>query len=273
MPLLNAASVNVSQAFFADPMGSWPSDLCDKLLECRNQSASPNSYLDIYHDKLAIKSILKPNSSDVDKERLAREIDMVHLAGEDCAIPVVGRYYNRGVINGFITRFGKCLTQGQRDDISPEIFERRLSVIQQFCVLLDKLHSKGIIHGDIKPSNLVFDAANNLRFIDFAEAVLESEPPHRHASTTHYVSPSSMKPGSPLTRADDMYAAGVTIWHIYMGHIPFENIDEDDLELLIAEGLRPDLSVIDDEAVRAMICTYLQAGEPHLVESHAKAVM
>lgn len=56
-----------------------------------------------------------------------------------------------------------------------------------------------------------------------------------------------------------MYAAGVTIWHIYMGHLPFENIDEVDLDLLIAEGLRPDLSVIDDEAVRALICTYLQA--------------
>ncbi len=126
-------------------MGSWPSDLCDKILECRTLSASPNSYLDIYHEKLAIKSILKSNSGDVNKERLAREVDMVHLAGEDCAIPVVGRHFNHGVINGFITRLGKSLTQGQGDDISPEIFERRLSVIQQFCALLDKLHSKGII--------------------------------------------------------------------------------------------------------------------------------
>jgi hypothetical protein len=89
-------------------------------------------------------SILKPNSGDVDKERLAREIDMVHLAGKDssCAIPVVGRYFN----NEFITWLGKCLTQGRGDDISPPIFERRLSEIRQFCALLDKLRSKGIIH-------------------------------------------------------------------------------------------------------------------------------
>jgi serine/threonine protein kinase len=133
---------------------------------------------------------------------------MLHFAGEDCAIPVIGRHFNHGMINAFITRLGKCLTQRPKDDISPEIFERRLSVIQQFCALLNRLHSKGIIHGDIKPSNLVFDAANNLRFIDFAEAVLESEPPRRNASTTHYFSPSSMKVGSPLTRADDMYAVG-----------------------------------------------------------------
>ena len=59
-----------------------------------------------------------------------------------------------------------------------------------------------------------------------------------------------------------MYAAGVTIWHIYTGHLPFKDIDEDDLDPLIADGLSLDLSVIDDEAVRALICTYLQAGEP-----------
>jgi serine/threonine protein kinase len=113
----------------------------------------------------------------------------------------------------------------------------------------------------VKPSNLVFDAAGNLRFIDFAEAVLESEPPCRHASTTRYVSPSPLKTGSPLTRADDQYAAGVTIWHIYTGHLPFENVDEDDLDLLIEEGLRPDLSQIDDEIVGALIRKYLDGGE------------
>jgi hypothetical protein len=82
----------MSQVFLADPMGSWPSDLCDKILECRTLSASPNFYRDVYHEKFAIKSILKPNSGDVNKERLAREVDTVHLAGEDDAIPVVGRH-------------------------------------------------------------------------------------------------------------------------------------------------------------------------------------
>lgn len=253
----------MSQAFFTDPLGSWPSDICDILLGCRTLSASHNSYIDIYNEELVIKSILKPNSGDVDKERLGREVDMTLLAGNDCSIPVIGRYFSHGVICGFITRFGKCITQGPTDDIRPEYHERHLSVIQQFCPLLDRLHSKGIIHGDVKPSNLVFDAAGNLRFIDFAEAVLESEPPCRRASTTRYASPSSLKTGSPLTRADDLYAAGVTIWHIYTGRLPFENIDEDDLDLLIEEGLRPDLSLIDDEVVRVLICKYLDGGEPH----------
>jgi hypothetical protein len=46
-----------------------------------------------------------------------------------------------------------------------------------------------------------------------------------------------------------------------MGHIPFKDIDKN-LGRLVADGLRTDLSVIDDEAVRALISTYLEAGEP-----------
>ena len=59
---------------------------------------------------------------------------MIHLAGEDCAIPIVGRHFNHGVINGFIIPFEKCLTQGESDEISPEIFERRQSVIPHFAL-------------------------------------------------------------------------------------------------------------------------------------------
>ena len=55
----------------------------------------------------------------------------------------------------------------------------------------------------------------------------------------------------------------MTIWHIYTGRIPFEQIDEDDLDLLIEEGLCPDLSLIDDEGVRVLICKYLESGERH----------
>jgi len=262
----------MSQAFFTDPPGSWQSDLQDILIECDHFSASPNSYIDIYKEEFVLKSILKPISGEVDKERLSREVDMMLLAGNDCAIPVIGRYFQGGVVTGFITRFGKCITQGDRDrsDIRPECHERRLEVIQQFCALLDRLHSKGIMHGDVKPSNLILDAHGNLRFIDFAETMLESEPPGRHASTMHYLSPSYMKmPGSPLTRADDLYAAGVTIWHIYTGHLPFEDIEEDDVDMLIQEGLRPDLSVIDDEVVKALIRKYLD-GERVTPEDHPK---
>jgi hypothetical protein len=70
----------MSQAFFTDPLGSWPSDLHDILHECRTLSASPNSYIQIYNEELIIKTILKRNSGDVDKQRLGVKSISLSLA-------------------------------------------------------------------------------------------------------------------------------------------------------------------------------------------------
>lgn len=253
-------SHSTAQAFFADPQGSWPSDLSNEiLLECTHIPPSSTEYVDIYRNALAIKSA----GGTAEKNSITHEIAMTLLAGADCALPVVGRYFFKGVVIGFVTAFEKCIAERTKGDILPEIHQQRLSVINQFCSLLDRLHSKGMVHGDVKPSNLVLDDAGNLRFIDFAQTVLEADQPcYKWASSTHYDSPSSMRPGATLTRADDLYAAGVTIWHIYVGRVPFENIDIDDLDARIAAGLRPDLSLIDDEGVKALIAKYLREGEP-----------
>jgi hypothetical protein len=250
-----------SQTFFADPAGTWPSDLTEKFAQCRSIDASPNSYIDVYNDELAIKSMFKQVTAAVDTERLSREVDMTLAAGKECALPIVGRHFICGAVAGFITPFAKSLSDGLTDEIRPEIHKNRLAVINQFCALLDKLHSMQIVHGDVKPSNLVLDAAGNLRFIDFAEAAFDCEKRRVHASTIHYRSPTSMRIRSPLSLRDDLYAAGVTIWHIYTGRIPFENVDDDDLEDRIREGLQPDLCLIDDESIKALILKYLHAGE------------
>ncbi|KAJ3799806.1 kinase-like domain-containing protein [Lentinula aff. detonsa] len=196
------------------------------------------------------------SSGELDKDKLAREIDMISLAGPECSVPIIGRHFLHGAVNGFVTPYRTCLTQGRGDDIRPEVFNDRKEIIQKLTVLLENLHSKGIIHGDVKPSNLVLDDSGNLRFIDFAESVLESE--HalslpRTALTARYVSPSY-----------DLYATGVTIWHIYTGRLPFEDVDEDEVDDAILHGLRPDLTMIDDEDVRAIVSKYLQDGEPNV---------
>jgi hypothetical protein len=53
-----------------------------------------------------------------------------------------------------------------------------------------------------------------------------------------------------------------SIWEISCGRIPFEDIvDEDDLENLIGAGLRPDISIIDNEEVAKLIVTYLDSDD------------
>ncbi|KAJ3729277.1 kinase-like domain-containing protein, partial [Lentinula raphanica] len=194
-------------------------------------------------------------------------INMMSLAGPDCSLPIIGRHFLHRAVNGLITPFQKCLVASRaKGHIDPELYKNRKEMIQKFIALLENLHSKGILHGDVNPSNLVVDDTGHLRFIDFAESVLENEsrPPKNRALTARYNSPTAMNDTFlPLTRADDLYTAGMTIWHIYTGRYPFEEVDEDDIEDCIIRGLRPDLSMIDDEEVRSLIAKYLQAGEPN----------
>ncbi|KAJ7111550.1 hypothetical protein C8R43DRAFT_903886, partial [Mycena crocata] len=164
-------------------------------------------------DQFAIKSILQQScdGSVVDAtKRLSHEVQMTLLAGTDCALPIVGRYYPLGHIVGFVTPFGRY----PDSVIRPEVHAQRIPIIHQFVTLIDTLHSKGIVHGDVKPSNLVLDTGGNLRFLDFAEAVQEGVSTSQALNrtiTVEYISPSAWCRG-PL------YVAGVTVWHIYTGN-------------------------------------------------------
>ncbi|KAJ3749810.1 kinase-like domain-containing protein [Lentinula raphanica] len=295
-------------SFFTDPPNTWPSDLSDKLLQSTSLSASPTSYVDLYDNKYVLKTNTLP-SAILDTPRLAHEIHIMALAGPECALPIVGRHFLHGKINGFVTEYKKCVldrrligelgpghthTNGVRIDIDPGVYKNRKEMIFKFVALLERLHSKGILHGDVNPSNLVlvdsdsesesvsssFTSSSStptpdLRFIDFAESVLESSPrplhhPKNRVLTARYNSPTALNDTfAPLTRADDLYTAGMTMLHMYTGRLPFadlwegEDMDEVEVEERIMGGLRPDLSVIDDEEVREVIARYLQAGEPN----------
>lgn len=177
----------------------------------------------------------------------------------DCGLGITGRYTIKGDISGFVTGEGTPLEESVDTPATPH---RHRELIDEFSALLARLHALCIIHGDIKPSNLVLSAHGNLRFIDFAESMLESEATAPRAASTQYCSPASLRShGRTLYKANDFYAAGVTIWQIYTGIVPFEDVSDDDLEDLIREGLRPNIELIDDPVIRTMVLKYWESGD------------
>ena len=75
----------------------------------------------------------------------------------------------------------------------------------------------------------------------------------------------------PLTKADDIYATGITMWEISTGRIAFEDIEDDRddfrmLEDLVAAGFQPNPLEVEDPDVRGGIATYLEEGHIPLVE-------
>lgn len=105
---------------------------------------------------------------------------------------------------------------------------------------LAALAEAGVIHGDIKPSNLVLtEGKDDTVLIDFGQAYLASSPARR-GGTLAYMAPELVRGhgGSPQS---DLYALGVVLHESLSGRLPYEAKGED-LAALKVEGTPPDLS-------------------------------
>ncbi len=89
---------------------------------------------------------------------------------------------------------------------------------------LDLALKHGFLHRDIKPGNILFNADNEPKLVDFGLARkvdAEHNPEEGAWGTPYYVAPEKIK-REPETFLSDMYSLGGTLYHAITGHVPFE---------------------------------------------------
>ena len=94
----------------------------------------------------------------------------------------------------------------------------------QISKALEHAHSKGIVHRDIKPQNIMILRDGAIKVADFGIAALESTQEKKSDQTVgsvHYIAPEQAKGGAPDTRSD-IYSLGVVMYEMLTGRRPYD---------------------------------------------------
>ena len=100
-----------------------------------------------------------------------------------------------------------------------------LHFITQIMKALSHAHSRGIIHRDIKPHNVMVLRDGSLKVADFGIARLTSAAQatltQEALGSVHYISPEQAR-GSHIDARSDIYSAGVVLYEMITGRLPYE---------------------------------------------------
>lgn len=106
-------------------------------------------------------------------------------------------------------------------------------VLKEIGAALGYAHSRGVIHRDIKPDNILYSERHNvMKLVDFGLARIYGEPMDVHLTRTgmvvgtpHYMSPEQVS-GKQLDQRSDVYSFGATLYYLMTGqrHVEGSNV-------------------------------------------------
>jgi serine/threonine-protein kinase len=170
------------------------------------------------------------------QRRFAREARLAREAGSRYLVEIldvgddylVMPYYAGGSLAAKLARDG------------PLTVVETVRLAAQLARGLDALHARGVIHRDVKPSNVLLDAAGNAVLSDFGLArgadSTQLTRDGQIVGSLHYLAPELIE-GGPATPASDVYALGCLLYECVTGAPPFAG--RGDAELGYAHLVEP----------------------------------
>jgi len=176
---------------------------------------------------------LKIARTDAHKEALAREAAVHALGGHKNLVPLLEAAADHNWL-------ALELVEGPTIDVwaQHQPVESIISAALQLLDVLEHLHGHGIVHGDIKPSNVLVDANDVPRLIDLGVASKAGVAQSGFRGTLGYAAPELLK-GEPPQFGTDIYGLGALLYSCITGRTPFVAPDPAALTYLPLVSLPP----------------------------------
>lgn len=108
--------------------------------------------------------------------------------------------------------------------------ERCIRIFYQLMEALNYLHEHRIFHGDVKPENILLDSFYNVKLADFGCSQNIDFPPLGYIrGTSLYFSPEIIKGIEKDRRKSDIWAAGIVLYSLLTGALPYQANNEEEL--------------------------------------------
>jgi serine/threonine protein kinase len=141
-------------------------------------------------------------------------------------------------------------------------FDTALRLIQEVAEALDYGHLQGVVHRDVKPSNIIIGEDGHPKIADFGIAQLNVSGSTRSGrvwGTPAYMSPEQFK-GESVDGRSDLFSLGVILYRMLTGHRPFQGNSALTLSLKVVNqdpvpptafntGLSPELDCVIARAI------------------------
>ena len=99
-----------------------------------------------------------------------------------------------------------------------------LHVLRGVCAALEYAHRQGLVHRDVKPQNILIGSRGTVKLADFGIAralgAASFSDTGEVLGTVQYLAPEQAR-GEPATAASDIYAAGIVLYELLTGRVPY----------------------------------------------------
>ena len=193
--------------------------------------------------------ILKPSyQTDADIctrfEREARSMARIRHENVVEIIGVIGTESTRAIVMELMTggSLRRRLDQTKARPANVPIADA-VTMIAQAASGIGAAHDQGIVHRDVKPSNLLLTADGRLKVADFGAIHLLEQTTWltgvgQQIGTPFYMSPEQCR-GNRVTPASDVYSLGATLFEMITGHLPFEAEEASPFAIMLKHVSQP----------------------------------